>query len=102
MRIRKDDKIMIIQGKDKGKSGKVIQCFPAEGFVVVEGLNTRTKHLRARDRSQKGQKIMYPAPLAVSNVMLLCPSCSARTRVETVRDGGARQRRCKKCKATFV
>lgn len=102
MKIRKDDKVTIIQGKDKGKSGKVIQCFPAEDMVVVEGLNTRTKHLRARNRSQKGQKIMYPAPLSVSNVKLICPSCSAQTRIEVVRKGDTRQRRCKKCKATFA
>jgi len=101
MKIRKDDKVIILQGKDKGKSGKVLQCFPKEGMVVVEGLNIRTKHLRARDRSQKGQKIMYPAPVAISNVMLLCSACGARTRIGITRTGDTRQRTCKKCNASF-
>jgi len=69
--------------------------------VVVEGLNVRVKHLRARGRGEKGQKVMFPAPLAVSNVMLLCPSCGVKTRIGITRNGDTRQRSCKKCHATF-
>jgi len=101
MKIRKGDTVKIIKGKDRGKTGKVIQCFPQEGYVVVEGLNLRVKHLRARRGGEKGQKITYPAPLVHSNVMLVCPTCGKITRVGVKREGEARQRMCKKCKATF-
>jgi len=91
-----------MSGKDKGKTGKVLQVFPEERLVVVEGLNTRSKHLRARG-SNKGQRILYPAPIAVSNVIVVCPSCSALSRLgKILGQDGVKKRQCKKCKATFI
>ncbi|MEW6611087.1 MAG: 50S ribosomal protein L24 [Patescibacteria group bacterium] len=102
MKVKKNDNVKIMSGKDKGKTGKVIQVFPQERLVVVEGLNTRAKHLRARG-SAKGQRILYPAPMTVSNVMVVCPSCSVASRLgKVIGDDGVKKRQCKKCKATFI
>src|SRR5690606_2003908 len=83
MRIRKDDNVTIIAGKNKGKSGKVLQAFPESNKVAVEGVNVTVKHLKLRRPGEKGQKVEYNAPLSVTNVMLVCPKCTKPTRVAT-------------------
>lgn len=93
-------------GKDRGKEGKILQVFPKHQKIVVEGLNIRIKHVRARSASQKGQKIEFPSPIDVSNVSLVCPRCAKPTRVGIAMakdDAGKldRSRVCKKCKATI-
>ena len=70
MKIKSGDKVRVIAGKDKGNEGKVLQVFPSLGRLVVEGINTTIKHLRARGE-QQGQKIEYSAPINVSNVKLV-------------------------------
>lgn len=102
MKIKKNDNVMIIAGKDKGKSGKVLQVFPARQRLSVEGLNLLIKHLRPRREGEKGQRIEFPAPLNLSNVMLVCPKCAKPTRVaykiSAAADGKkAKARLCKKC-----
>jgi len=98
MKIRTGDNVKVIAGREKGKTGKVMQSFPKEGKVVVEHLNTRTRHLKARQNS-KGQRVEFSAPIAVANVMFVCPKCSAPTRTgkATLADG-KKVRVCKKCK----
>ena len=98
MNIRTGDNIKVIAGCQKGKTGKVMQSFPKEGKVVVEHLNVRTKHLKARGNS-KGQRVEFSAPIAAANVMLICPKCSeaSRTGRKTLADG-KKVRVCKKCK----
>ena len=81
MNIKKDDKVMVLAGKDKGKSGKVLQVFPKLGRASVEGINIAIKHLRPRRQGEKGQRIEFPAPINVSNLILLCDKCSRPTRV---------------------
>ncbi|HLC64442.1 MAG TPA: 50S ribosomal protein L24 [Patescibacteria group bacterium] len=71
MKIKKNDTVQIIAGKDKGKKGKVVQIFAKHNKVVVEGLNLRHKHLRPKKQGEKGQRIEYSAPLDASNVMLI-------------------------------
>ena len=71
MKIKTGDKVKIIAGKDKGKTGPVLQVFPALEKVVIEGLNLATRHLRSQKQGQSGQKIQFPAPIHVSNVMLV-------------------------------
>lgn len=102
MNIRTGDNVKVIAGREKGKDGKVMQAFPAEGTVVVEKLNVRTRHLPARGAS-KGQRIEFSSPIAAANVMLVCPKCSAMTRVghATLADG-KKVRVCKKCKEQFA
>jgi large subunit ribosomal protein L24 len=70
MKIKTGDMVILLVGKDRGKTGKVMQVFPEIGKVVVEGLNMMSKHLRG-SKKQKGKKIDYPAPVNVSNVALV-------------------------------
>ena len=81
MKIKKNDAVKIIAGKDKGKRGKVIQIFAKHNKVVVEGLNLRYKHLRPKKQGEKGQRIEYAAPLDASNVMLVDPKTDKVSRV---------------------
>jgi len=81
MRIKKDDKVIVIAGKDKGKTGKVLRAFPAENKVVVEGVNIKKKHQRATQGGQKGQIIDKTFPIDVSNVMLVDPKTGKPTRI---------------------
>ncbi len=97
MKIKTGDKVEIILGKDRGKSGKVIQIFLKDDKIVVEGLNKIKKHMRSGKRGEKGQIIELSAPIGVSNVMLLCPKCSKKARVGYKIDGEKKQRICKKC-----
>jgi len=81
MKFKTGDKVKILAGKDKGKSGKIIQVFVTEGKVVVEGLNLLIKHQRPRRQGEGGQRIQFPAPLAISNVAMICPKCGQSGRV---------------------
>ena len=75
MKIKKNDKVKILTGKDSGKVGKVLQIFPKEGRVSVEGLNILIKHLRPQKQGEKGQRIEFPGLINISNVILVCPKC---------------------------
>lgn len=70
MKIKKGDTVVVIAGKDKGKKGKVIESFPRELRVVVEGVNMHKKHAKPRRSGQKGQIVAFAAPIHVSNVAL--------------------------------
>lgn len=72
--IKKGDTVVVTAGKDKGKTGKVMQSFPKLNRVVVEGINVCKRHLRARRRGEKGQTVEFSMPLHASNVMLIDPS----------------------------
>lgn len=103
MHIKKNDTVKIITGKDRGKTGKVVRAYPENSQVVVEGANLVVRHARARRAGEKGQKMYFPKPLAVSKVMLLCPKCSEPSRigVRTLPSTDMRQKKerfCKKCK----
>lgn len=102
MRIKKDDNVKVMAGKDRGKTGKVVQAFPQSGKVVVEGVNLTTRHLKVQQQGGQGQKIQFPGPLSASNVMLVCPKCAKPTRVggKLLVEGGKKRkaRICKKCK----
>jgi large subunit ribosomal protein L24 len=98
MKIKTNDKVKILSGKDKGKEGKVIQVFLSAGKVVVEGVNVMKKHLRTRKSGEKGQVIELSAPLAVGKVALICPKCNSTVRVGYKFEAGAKKRVCRKCK----
>jgi large subunit ribosomal protein L24 len=99
MKIKKSDKVKIIAGKDEGKEGKILEVFPEERKLVVEGLNLAVKHMRPRRSGEKGQRIQFPMPLNASNVMLVCNKCSKLTRVGyKILENGKKVRMCKKCK----
>lgn len=100
MKIKKGDKVKILAGKEKGKTGAVAKVLPVSRRIVVEGINMLTKHQRPRREGEKGTKIKFAAPMDISNMMLLCPKCGKVTRIG-VFAGEKKLRQCKKCKETF-
>ena len=99
MKLRKGDNVIMLGGKDRGKTGKVSVVLPRDGKVVVEGLNTIKKHIRARKQGQKGQIINKERAVPASSVALVCKSCGKPTRVGYKIDGENKIRICKKCEA---
>jgi large subunit ribosomal protein L24 len=97
MTIRKGDRVRVIAGKDKGKEGRVLRTNPTARRAVIEGVNIQKHHTRPSQQNQQGGIIEVEGPVHVSNIMLLCPSCSEPTRVGRVREDGVRQRVCKQC-----
>lgn len=98
MKIRKNDQVLVVAGKDKGKKGKVRFAYPKEETVIVEGVNFIKKHARARGQARQAGIIEREAPLNISNVMLLCAKCDKPTRVasRTLADG-KKVRCCRAC-----
>lgn len=94
-------------GKDKGKTGKVLQIFVEQNRASIEGINLLIKHLRPRKQGEKGQRVEFPSPMNISNLMLVCPKCGKPTRVsKKVIEGnaerkGTKVRVCKKCQTTI-
>ena len=99
MKIRKDDKVVVLAGKDKGKQGKVLVADPKGGKVVVEGVNVATKHQKPQGQNKEGGIIKIETPLYVSKVQLVCPKCGKGTRVGYKLADGKKVRVCKKCGA---
>lgn len=97
MTIRKGDKVKVIAGKDKGKESRVLRVYPEKQRLVVEHVNMIKKHQRPTNKQPQGGILEVEGTIHVSNVMLLCPSCSQPTRVGRRRDDGTRVRVCKKC-----
>jgi large subunit ribosomal protein L24 len=97
MKIRKGDTVLIISGKDRGKTGKILRALPRENKIVVEGVNLRKKHKKPRRGGEKGQIIVLPAPISASNVKLICSKCAKATRVGYKITGDRKYRICKKC-----
>lgn len=81
MRITKGDTVRVMRGEDKGKEGKVLQVFPKTGRVKVDGVNIVKRHRKARGPEDQGGIMEMPAPVHVSNVMLLDPNSGAPTRI---------------------
>ena len=102
MNIKKDDNVMVITGKDKGKSGKVLVALPAENKVIVEGVAIVKKHKKARGQNEPGGIVKQEAAIDASNVKLICKKCGQPTRVGVkVLENGEKVRVCKKCGDTF-
>lgn len=102
LNIKKGDKVLIITGKESGKTGEVLGCFPEENKVVVKGMNIVVKHKKPRSAQDKGGINKQEGKLPVSNVMVVCPSCDKATRVKiTLDEKGNRVRACKHCSAVL-
>ncbi|MEK7537663.1 MAG: 50S ribosomal protein L24 [Patescibacteria group bacterium] len=91
-RIKTGDQVLVLSGKDKGKKGKVLQVFPQQQRVVVEGVNQMTKNVRARRQKEAGQRVQFNGPIHLSNVMLIDPKSGHPTRVGAVMVGGRKVR----------
>ena len=99
MNIRKDDKVVVISGKDKGKEGKVLVANPKAGKLIVEGVNVATKHQKPRKQGEEGGIIKKETPIYACKVMVVCPKCGKATRVAHKLANGKSVRVCKKCGA---
>jgi len=98
MKIRRDDTVLVVAGKDRGKKGKVRQALPKESRVVVEGANKVKRHTRPRGTVRQAGIIEREAPLHVSNVVLICTKCNRPTRVGfRFMEDSTKVRVCKEC-----
>jgi large subunit ribosomal protein L24 len=99
MKIRKNDTVQVMAGKDRGKRGKVRFAYPKKNRIIVEGINFIKKHSRARGQVRQAGIIDLEAQIDASNVMLMCGKCNRPTRVSfTFLDDGRKVRTCRKCK----
>ena len=97
MKIRRGDMVEVLTGKDRGKKGEVMRAFPAEGKVLVDGVNVAKRHTRATRQMQQGGIIDKDMPIPVDNVAIICSTCG-RTRVGyRFDDQGRKVRICRKC-----
>jgi len=98
MKIRKDDTVLVVAGKDKGKRGKVRFAYPKDERILVEGVNFIKMHSRARGRVRQAGLIEREASIHVSNVMLLCSRCNHPVRVGfRILEDGRKVRFCRSC-----
>ena len=94
--IKKGDKVLVISGNDSGKVGEVIA--KDDTRILVQGINVRKRHMKARQQGQKSDIISLEKPIHISNVALVCKNCKEHTRIGMkVLDDGRRERTCKKC-----
>lgn len=101
MKLKLNDTVQIIAGKDKGKKGKIIKIDRKNNKIVVEKVNIRTKHVK-KSNEKRGEKIKYEGAISASNAMIVCQHCDKRVRVayKSLKTG-RKERICKKCKETL-
>ena len=99
MNIKKDDKVVVLSGKDKGKQGKILTADPKNAKVIVEGVNVASKHMKPKKQGEQGGIIKMETPIYACKVMVVCPKCGKPTRVAHKMDGDKKVRVCKKCGA---
>jgi len=99
LRIKRGDKVVVLTGKDKGKTGKVLRVFPQKMRAIVEGVNLVKKHLRRRSENEPGGIKEIPAPIHLSNLALFCPYCNRGVRFGVkILEDKTKIRICKRCK----
>lgn len=101
MKVKKNDKVLVLAGKDKGKTGNVLSVSTADNKVVVAGINIVTKHKKPRSQEDKGGIVKMEAGIDASNVQVICPVCGKATRVAHAIVDGKKVRTCKKCGASL-
>ncbi|MEG1425442.1 MAG: 50S ribosomal protein L24 [Raoultibacter sp.] len=97
MNIKTGDKVKVLTGKDKGKESVVLRAFPEQQRLLVEKVNVAKKALRPTQQNPQGGIASIEAPIHVSNVAIICPSCKKATRIGINRESGKKVRVCKKC-----
>lgn len=98
MKIRKGDMVLVISGKDRGKKGKVRLAYPKDERLLVEGINIRKRHARARGQARQAGIIELETPIQLSNVMLVCSKCNHPTRIGfRFLEDGKKVRFCRSC-----
>ena len=101
MFVRKDDKVVVLSGRDKGQEGKVRAAMPKEDKVIVEGVSVASKHVKPKKQGEQGGIIKVETPIYASKVMVVCPKCGKPTRVAHKIEGDKKVRACKKCGAAL-
>ncbi|MDR0859073.1 MAG: 50S ribosomal protein L24 [Oscillospiraceae bacterium] len=98
MKLKRDDKVIVLSGKDKGKQGKIISVDPKGGKVIVEGVNVATMHRKPRRQGDSAGIIKLETPIYASKVQRVCPKCDKPTRIGyKFSEDGSKSRTCKKC-----
>lgn len=97
MKIKKNDTVLVITGKDRGKQGKVLQTFPKNTQLLVAQVNLKKKHQKPKKQGEKGQIVQMPGLISVSNVKLICPKCEKAVKIGYKIEGEKKYRICKKC-----
>ncbi len=98
MKIKKNDQVKVIAGKDKGKTGKVLCVLPSTGKAIVEGVNFIKRHARKTQKDQQGGIVQKEAPINISNIQVICSRCNKPARIGiTVLTDGTKSRYCKNC-----
>ena len=101
MNIRKDDTVIVLSGKDKGKKGKVLSVNPKDGKLVAEGINVASRHRKPRKQGEEGGILKIETPIYACKVQVVCPTCGKATRVAHKIEGDKKVRVCKKCGAAL-
>ena len=99
--VKKGDNVLVIAGKDAGKTGEILEVNATTGRVVVAGVNIQAHHNKPRSKDDKGGIIKSEGAIDVSNVQVVCPVCKKATRVAHKEEDGKMVRFCKKCGATL-
>ena len=99
MKLKKGDTVLIISGKDRGRTAKILKSLVKERQILVDGINLKKKHVKPRKEGDKGQVVSVAAPLDISNVKFICPKCSKATRVGYKIEKDKKFRICKKCQS---
>jgi len=99
MHVKKDDKVVVLSGRDKGKEGKVLSADPKHGKVVVEGVSVAKRHQKPRKQGDPSGIIKMETPIYASKVMRVCPKCGKPTRPASKMADGKKTAVCKKCGA---
>ena len=101
MKVKKNDTVLVITGKDAGKTAKVLTALPQANKVIVDGVNIQKKHKKARSAQEVSAINSQPGAIDASNVMVVCPTCNKATRVAYAIEGDKKARICKKCGAVL-
>ncbi len=101
MKIKKNDNVLILTGKDSGKTGKVLRALPADNKIIVDGINVQKKHKKARSAKETSGIIEQAGPIDASNALVICPACGKAARVGYAVTDGKKVRVCGKCKAVL-
>ena len=98
MKLKKEDIVIIVAGKDKGKKGKIRAVLSKDDAVIVEGINIMKRHMKPRGQARQAGIIEREGPIHMSNVMIVCPKCNKPVRVKSrALEGGKRVRACVQC-----
>lgn len=101
MKVKKNDTVLVLTGKDAGKTAKVLVALPKDNKVVVDGINVQKKHKKARSAQEVSSIVNQSGAIDASNVLVVCPVCNKATRVAYKMEGDKKVRVCKKCGAVL-